>query len=386
MKYNNTVEYQDAISRLVHRNLEVLRSCKDEEREMTEDEEKEMKEAEKEIDTLKEEMKALEEELENQEENNEENRNKNIDTDKMEKKEFSIVKEIRNAMETGKPINLRAGEPNYSVTANGEDVVETDIYNILEPLRANLVFSKVGAHYLGNLVGDVQVPLMSATNVAWAGEVAAASDGSGSFTNITLSPKRLTAKVPISLQMLAQTSQDIEGIIMNDLVKAIGEKIESTVLGYAAGTTTQPAGMFYNASLTDITTYGDLCDFEADVEEANVYGDMKYVITPKAKAYLRGLIKGTNNSTMVYEAGEIDGIQTEVTTNLEAANADKLGVAYGNWNFLYIGTWADMRIDVVQDSTTLSNGQIMLIVNFFCDAKVARPEAFALGHIVKPEE
>ena len=41
MKYNNTVEYQDAISRLVHRNLEVLRNCKDEEREMTEDEEKE---------------------------------------------------------------------------------------------------------------------------------------------------------------------------------------------------------------------------------------------------------------------------------------------------------------------------------------------------------
>lgn len=384
MKYENSLEYQDNISRLVHRNMELLRSCKDEERELTEDEEKEMKENEEEIDTLKEEMKELETELEKVEEETEEN--KNITDDNMEKKNFSIVKEIRNAMQTGKPIQLRAGEPNYSVTANGEDVVETEVYNILEPLRANLVFAKAGCHYLGNLVGDVQVPIMSATNVSWAGEVAAATDGSGSFTNITLSPKRLTAKVPISLQMLAQTSQDIEGIIMNDLVKAIGEKIESTVLGYAAGTTTQPAGVFYGATLTDITTYGDLCNFEANVEENNVYGDMHYIVTPKAKAYLKGLIRGTNATGMVYEAGEIDGVPTEVTTNLVAANEDKLGVMFGNFDYLYIGTWADMRIDVVQDSATLSNGQIMLIVNFFCDAKVARDEAFALGHIVKPED
>lgn len=381
----NSLEILDKKNQLVHRNLEILRNCKDEERELNEQEELEFKANEEEISELDKQEEELQKSLETEETEEEENRNKNIENNKMEKS-FSIVKEIRNAMETGKPITFRDAAPNYSVTSNGEDVVETDIYNILEPLRANLVFSKVGAHYLGNLVGDVQVPLMSATNVAWAGEVAAATDGSGSFSNITLSPKRLTAKVPISLQMLAQTSQDIEGIIMNDLVKAIGEKIESTVLGYAAGTITQPEGMFYNASLTDITTYGDLCDFEADVEEANVYGDMKYIITPKAKAYLRGLIKGTNNSTMVYNAGEIDGIQTEVTTNLVAANSDKLGVAFGNWDFLYIGTWADMRIDVVQDSTTLANGQIMLIVNFFCDAKVARPEAFALGHIVKPEE
>lgn len=355
--------------------------AKKEERELNDEECKEFEENETEIKELDSELEELDKELEN-----EENENKNTNETEMEKKSFSIVKEIRNAMETGKPINFRAGEPNYSVTANGEDVVETDVLDILEPLRANLVFSKVNAHYLGNLVGDVQVPIMTATNVNWAGEVAAATDGSGTLSNITLSPKRLTAKVPISLQMLAQTSQDIEGIIMNDLIKAIADKIEATVLGYAAGTTTQPAGMFNGATLTDITTYGDLCDFEAGVEENNVYGSMHYVITPKAKAYLRGLIKGTNNTDMVYTAGEIDGTPTEVTTNVVAASGDKLGVIYGNWDNLYIGTWSDVRIDVVQDSATLTNGQIMLIVNFFCDAKVARTEAFALGHVVKPED
>ena len=387
MRYSNTLEYTDAINRLVHRNLDILKQAKTEERELTEEEDKEMKDNEQELDELKSEQEELEKSLEETPETEDENnRNKNIDTDKMEKKNFSIVKEIRESMKTGKPIEFRSGEPNYTVTTNGEDVVETDIYDILSPLRANLVLTKAGAHYMSGLVGDVQVPIMSATNVNWAGEVEEAQDGSGSFTNITLSPKRLTAKVPISLQMLAQTSQDIEGIIMNDLMKAVSDKIESTVLGYAAGTTTQPAGMFYDATLTDITTYGDLCDFEADVEENNVYGSMHYIITPKAKAYLRGLIKGTNNTGMTYEDGEVDGTPTEVTTNLVAASENNMGVLYGDFSNLYIGTWGDVRIDVVQDSYTLSRGMIMLIVNFFVDAKVAREEAFAMGNVVAPTE
>lgn len=383
----NSLEILDKKNILVKRNLDILALAKKEERELTEDESKEFDENEEEIKSLDEQQEKLEKELEDAPKDNEkeEDRNKNITNDKMNKKDFSIVKEIRESMKTGKPIEFRANEPNYTVTTNGEDVVETDIYDILEPLRANLVLTKAGAHYMSGLVGDVQVPIMSATNVNWAGEVEEAQDGSGSFTNITLSPKRLTAKVPISLQMLAQTSQDIEGIIMNDLMKAVSDKIESTVLGYAAGTTTQPAGMFNNATLTDITTYGDLCDFEAEVEENNVYGSMHYVITPKAKAYLRGLIKGTNNTGMTYEAGEVDGTPTDVTTNLVVAEDNNMGVLYGDFSNLYLGTWGDVRIDVVQDSYTLSRGMIMLIVNFFVDAKVARPEAFSMGQIVAPE-
>ena len=381
MKYNNTVEYQDAISRLVHRNLEVLRSCKDEEREMTEDEEKEMKEAEEEIDELKEEMKALEEELENE---NKEEENKNIDTDKMEKK-YSLIKELRNAMETGKSVNLRAGEPNYSVTTNGEDVVETDVYSILEPLRAKLVLTNAGAQYMTGLVGDVQIPIMSAANVGWKGEVAAADDGSGSFTNVTLSPKRLTAYFPISLQFLAQDSVDAEAKIRQDIINAIADKLEATILGYAAGTTNQPAGIFYGQTLTSVTTYGDLCDFEATVEEANVNGAMHYVLTPKAKAALKGMIKGTNNSGMVFEANAVDGTPAEVTTNLVCANANKNGILYGDFSNLVIGAWDDIQLDVVRDSVSLKNGCVTIIVNAFFDAKVARPEAFAYGKYVAPQ-
>jgi HK97 family phage major capsid protein len=274
---------------------------------------------------------------------------------------------------------------NYSVSANGEDVVATDILDIMTPLRANLVLTKAGAKFMSGLVGDVQVPIMSATNVAWAAEEGAASDGSGSFSNVTLSPKRLTAYVPITLQMLAQDSQDVEAKIREDIIRAVQDKLEATVLGYAAGTTTQPAGMFYNHALTSVTTYGDLCDFEASVEEANVYGNMHYILTPKTKAALKGMIKGTNNSGMVYEAGEVDGIPSEVTTNLVCASANKNGILFGDFSNLAIGAWDNIQLDVVRDSASLKNGCVTLIINAFFDAKVLRPEAFAYGKYVAPQ-
>ena len=381
----NSLEILDKKNILVKRNLDILALAKKEERELTDEECKEFDENEQELKELDEEQEKLEKELEETpDEEKEDKEQKNNDNDNMEKKEFSLIKEIRSAAETGKTINMRGS--NYSVAENGEDVVETDILDIMTPLRANLVLTKAGAKFMGGLVGDVQVPIMSATNVSWAAEEGAASDGSGSFTNVTLSPKRLTAYVPITLQMLAQDSLDVEAKIREDIIKAVQDKLEATILGYAAGTTTQPAGIFYGATLDEITTYSDLCDFEASVEENNVYGSMHYIVTPKAKAALRGMIKGTNNTGMVWENREIDGIPAEVTTNLVCENANKNGILYGDFSNLAIGAWDNVQLDVVRDSASLKNGCVTLIINAFFDAKVLRSEAFAMGEYVAPQE
>ena len=76
---------------------------------------------------------------------------------------------------------------------------------------------------------------MSATQVGWKGETAAADDGSGAFTSVTLSPKRLTGKFPVSLELLAQDTLGVENMIRQDIVNAINEKLEATILGAGAG-------------------------------------------------------------------------------------------------------------------------------------------------------
>ena len=309
------------------------------------------------------------------EDDSEEERKNKINQSKMEKieKRFNLVAELRNAMETGKTIDLGAIENRgYSVTDEGADIVDTDLYNILEPLRTKNVLMQAGAKYMTGLVGNVQVPIMAGGNVAWSSEKGAASDGSGSFTSVTLSPKRLTGKFPISLQLLEQDSIDVENAIRQDIINAINDKLEESIL--KADATVQ--GDFDNlaaklGSATSVATYADLVDGEAKVEAANVYGDCKYVVAPSAKAALRSMIKGTNGTGMVMEAGQIDGVEALSTGHVAT---DKL--YYGDFSNVLIGSWGNVQLDVVRDVQSLANGCVTIVVNAFFDCKVARPEAF----------
>ena len=314
---------------------------------------------------------------EDPEERNNLNKNKNTSIRKMEKK-FSLVKELRNAMETGKSVNLNEiAKRAYTVTDEGVDVVETDIYDILEPLRAKNVLVAAGAKFITNLQGNVQVPVMSATKVGWKGETAAADDGSGAFTSVTLSPKRLTGKFPVSLELLAQDTLGVENMIRQDIVNAINEKLEATILGAGAGDLNTPTGLFHGYADTNvIADFGDIADLEAKVEEKNVYGNCKYIVSPKAKAKLRSTIKGTAGVGMIMENGAIDGTEALATSNVPTGK-----MLYGDFSNLVIGQWDSVILDVVRDTDSLANGCVTIVVNAYFDAKVAREGAIVAANV-----
>lgn len=260
-----------------------------------------------------------------------------------------------------------------TVTAEGEDVVATEIYDILEPLRAKNVLVAAGAKFITGLVGDVQVPSMSAGNVTWEGEVASAKDGGQTFTAVKLSPKRLTAYVDISKQFLVQDSKSAEALIRQDIINAINSKLEATILGSAVGTTTQPAGIFNGKSKKTIASFKDVCDLEAKIEDANVIGECKYVMSNKAKAALRNMAKSAKSTELVMEGGAIDGTAVLNTSNVEEQN-----VVYGDFSNLAIGQWGSIDL-LVDPYTKAADGQVRLVVNAFFDAKVLRDGAFAYG-------
>ena len=263
-----------------------------------------------------------------------------------------------------------------SVNAEGEDVVATDIYDILTPLRAKNVLVQAGAKFMTGLVSNVQVPIMTASQVTWEGETASASDGAPAFSHVTLSPKRLTAYIDLSKQFLVQDSVGAEQVIRQDLVNAINSKLESTILGDAAGTTTQPEGLLHAVEAGAVSDFAGIVDAEADIEDANVYGDIKYIVSPKAKSAMRSMIKGTNATGMVYENNAVDGTPALSTTNMKTSY-----MVAGDWTNLAIGQWG--AIDLTVDPyTKAADGQVRLVINAFFDAKVLRPEAFAASEIV----
>ena len=298
---------------------------------------------------------------------------------KMEKR-YSLIKELRSALETGKSFNLADVESRaYSVSADGDDVVATDIYDIWSPLRSKNVLVQAGAQVITGIKNNISIPLMSAVSAQWASETGAAQDGSGTFTSKKLTPKRITAKYPISLQLLAQDSIGVENAIRADIQKCINSKLEATLLGNAAGDDDKPAGLFYapetGSTVIEIGTFADVCNFEGKVEEANFEGG-KYIMSPKAKAALRNMPKSAKSTQLVMEAGQVDGTDAFVTSHV----ADKK-LIYGDFSNIVIATWDNVMVDVVRDTASVGNGQVTIVVNAFCDAALVRPEGLVFGKI-----
>lgn len=425
VKYHNSVEIKDKKNQLKRRAQEIIDTCKREVREMTDDETSEIDSIKEQIKDLNQQLTELEEKIKNlrfedEDEDekvdepiedeptenetsgcNEPDDNKEDKTNKRNmKKRFSLVRSIRNIVNNSAmndvdaaviaegnkearkaginfqgQIQLPSQRAAVTVTAEGEDVVATDLFDILKPLRAKNVLSQAGAKFMSGLVGNVQVPVMTKSNVTWEGETAAAKDGAGTFSHVTLSPKRLTAFVDISKQMIAQDSVDVESAIREDLVNAINSKLEETVLGAVEGSATQPAGIFNVIKPTAVADFAALVTKESDVEDANVIGECKYILSNKAKAALRSMAKGTKSTQLVYENGTVDGTVALNTSNVAGKN-----YVYGDFSNLAIGSWGGVDL-TVDPYTKAADGMIRIVVNMYVDAQVLRSAAFATGTI-----
>ena len=233
----NSLQLKDEKAQLKKRAQSIIDKVKLELRDLTEDEEKEIEDIKTQIKEKDEELKALQERLdgltvEEEETQETDNKRKSINRD-MKKKKFSLLRSIRSIV-NNQPLDavdlavIKAGQEEaraaginvqgqiqiptneeravVTVADEGEDVVETEVWDIMTPLRAKNVLVNAGARFLTGLVGNVQVPIMDKTNVTWEGEIDPAKDGAPTFSHKTLTPKRLTAYVAISKTLLAQTS------------------------------------------------------------------------------------------------------------------------------------------------------------------------------------
>ena len=253
----------------------------------------------------------------------------------------------------------------------GMENIATEKLDILEPLRANMVMSQAGATYLTGLVGNVSIPAYTGSNVAWAGETAAAANGAGDWSEIKLQPRRLTAYVDVSREFLIQSSNDAEAMLRRDIIAAIGNKLEATILGADAGTNEKPEGLFNGVTaMTTALKFGDIVDAEAELDAANVSGAYTYILSPKAKAALRTLSKDAGSGRFVLEDGEIEGSKALVSSNVVAK-----GLVVGDFSDYVIAQWG--AIDLVVDNYSVATeGKVRLVVNAYFDAKPRRATSF----------
>ena len=291
--------------------------------------------------------------------------------EEMRKSGLAIAGSIQLPVMENADEEVRANGVLAQTAGAGMENIATEKLDILEPLRANMVMSQAGATYLTGLVGNISIPAYTGSNVAWAGETSAAANGAGDWSEIKLQPHRLTAYVDVSKEFLLQDSNDAEAMLRSDIITAIGNKLEATILGSDAGTDEKPEGLFNGVTaMTTALKFGDIVDAEAELDAANVAGAYTYILSPKAKAALRTLSKDAGSGRFVLEDGEIEGSKALVSSNVTAK-----GFVVGDFTDYVIAQWG--AIDLVVDNyTKATEGKVRLVVNAYFDAKPRRASSF----------
>lgn len=375
----NILEKQEEVLNLKQRMNEIISNGEAEKRELIEAETNEIAEIRTKIDALESEINSIEEENRNIEKENNKEIKKEVRTMKLinlinavvEGRQFTddetaAMAEARAEMaKSGISTRGQIAYRTIAATGDGKEVVAEDKWNLEVAVRNNLISTKMGADFVGGLVGDVSIPKYAGSNVLWKGETATAEDGQGAFSEVLLSPKRLTATLDVSKQFLLQTSENAEALLIRDLAAAVAEKLDMTIFGNGEGDANTPAGLFSGVTaekaLAEIT-YNDVLDLESKVEEKNGHNYM-FVVNPKVKFALKGT-QMANGLNMVYTGSEIDGYKA-ISSNSVVAN----GAICMDPRELVIGQWGSYDI-VVDPYTKAADGQVRLVINAYFDAKL----------------
>ena len=255
---------------------------------------------------------------------------------------------------------------NASTATQGQETVAEDKLPLDISARNALVASQMGATYLSNLVGDVSLPKYNGTSVTWKGETAPAEEGEGAFSEIVLKPHRLTAKVTVSKQFLAQNSDDVEAALIRDINAAVAEKLDSTIFAGVSGVTDAPKPISNTEGITakEIATtasYADVLAMEQAVEEANGNtNEIAFVCSPSVKFAYKGTQLG-NGLPFMYANDEIDGYPAFVSNSVKKNDVYCLVP-----RDLYIGEWGGLDV-TVDNVTKADEGCVRLIINGYYD-------------------
>lgn len=299
----------------------------------------------------------------------------------------SVAATAENCGELIIPLEMRAP---YTAGAEAQKgvVIDEDQMELLLPLEPNLVLAQAGVRMLTGLVGNIYWPKHSAVTVTWEGENAEAKDGSGAFDKGTLfSPKRLTAFVDISKQLLIQENRSVESLIRQLIAVALAQKIEQTAFSAAAHVDNVPDGLFQSG----VTSLGAMSwpnvvkmETDADLQNA-LFGNLAYILNPSLVGAAKTKVKDASGAGGFIFGNEgvgmLNGYRALRSNNIPnnlGDDTDELGILFGNWAHYFLGQWGavDMTVDPFTQAT---KGMVRLVVNSYWNMGKIRDESFSVG-------
>lgn len=267
-------------------------------------------------------------------------------------------------------------------TTYGGNTVQTEVMggNFIDALTAQSVLMQICMR-LDGLVGNVDIPRMSSGSVVYnPAEKVAITVGDVGTDLVSLRPVRYGASVPMTKQLLMQSSVAVEAMIRNDIARQIALKIESNAIAKILAAT--GVSIVALGAAGAVPTNQAMIDMETAVTAANAaMGNLKYLINAKGRGKLKSTVKVSGFPSYIMENNEINGYEALMTnlvpSDLTKSTGSALSAAiFGNFDDLIIGTWGGLDI-VVDPFTQAKEGIINITADQLADSNVRHGASFA---------
>ena len=293
---------------------------------------------------------------------------------------------LNEAMENGSrnPVMLTlTREIQTTAALEGTGIIPVNDQEMLAPLRAGLIYDKVGITIRTGLVGSLRWPKHGKAVAKFVGEAEKLTESKIDWDKLTVSPKRLGVAIPVTRQELFNSEGVVEGVIKAEMPQAIVDKINDALFATdKAGrvvygpfaTAGEEGGCAKHTFAGAVPTRKELLKMKAAVAKAGINtSTCCFVMTETMKAELEDVKVDSGSGRFLCENDRILGFPVFCTDVIGEGN-----IGFGDWGYQAAGFFGAMNFVVDPYSLSLEDSTRFVLNTDFATLTL-RPEAFVLG-------
>lgn len=283
---------------------------------------------------------------------------------------------------------IRANEL-QATTEPGKNLVEKKVAGILTETREVMALTKAGATLTTGLKGNIEYITSGGVKSEWKGEIETKDADALTFSAREFSPKRLATRVDVSLQMLKQSSLDIETHIAELFRNSIANKLEETILG-TSDLSNAPKALFTTANIgtnkAELSMPNVIKKYVNALRENDALsGKLSYITSNLGLAMMAGTPMGGNiHGNMVsYLSPALLGTPV-VTSNALKTISGAEPLILADWSKFFLGLWGGMEI-TRDPYSRAQDGVVRFILNTYWDGGFIEDKARVIGTVSEPK-
>lgn len=265
---------------------------------------------------------------------------------------------------------------------NVESARPTLIQELIQPLEAELIHTKLGLRLQTGVYGQPVWPVLAGVEAQILGEDVALTDKALQIDKLSATPTRLGVYVPITSQALNASNINLRSVIIERLAKAVGATLNKALFsttapsspnnGIASLLATPYAAPSGTYAVATGPTLKDIVALEATVLSNNVQpdGSAAYIVHPKTYCMLKSTPVEKGKPKMLLEDGHMNGYPVVSTTFMPED-----AILFGVFSYSVLAQYGDGSRFFAQYNG--KNDRVEFTLNDDFSNTVLRPEAFA---------